>query len=183
MSFVLDAVRSLKACWRMLCNDEDGLKDLNLTQAGFWRSFAAIFLVAPLYLYSSAASARLAVPAQPETSWFANFSLLALLWVLWPWIMVTISHMIARERNYVRYIVAYNWSSVYVIAALVPILALQETGIMGTGIGALSSLMIILWSLYYRWYVARLALDTTPLIATALVAGDLALSISVSSLV
>ena len=183
MSFSLNAVRSLKACWRLAGNDDDGLKDLDLTQAGFWQSFAAIYLVAPLYLYSSAASARLAIPAQPEVSWFATLSVLALLWVLWPWIMVTLAHMIGRERNYARYIIAYNWSSVYIIAVFMPILALQELGVMGNGIGAIFGLLVVLWTLYYRWYLARLALDTTSLIAVGLVAGDLAISIAASSLI
>ena len=45
MNFALEAVRGLKACWRLVCMDEDGLDDLDLSSDGFWNSFAAIFLV------------------------------------------------------------------------------------------------------------------------------------------
>jgi hypothetical protein len=183
MNFPLEAVRGLKASWRLLCMDEGGLKDFDLSAQGFWNSFAAFFLVAPLYLYSSAIGARLAQPPQDERSWFAALALLSLLWVLWPWIMVTISHMVGREKNYVRYIVAYNWSSVLVMAALVPVLMLQQFGILDVAIGALASLFVVLWSLFYRWYVAHKALDVPGITAAMLVAGDLAMTIVVSSLI
>ncbi len=183
MNFALDAIRGLKACWRLVCLDEDGLDDFDLSADGFWNSFAALILVAPLYLYSSSAGARLASPPQPERPWFSAFALLALLWVLWPWIMITVSRLLDRQQHYVRYIVAYNWSSVYVIAALVPIFILQQAGIIGVGVGALLSLCVIIWSLYYRWYVARIALDVPAVTASMLVAGDLAMSIVASAVV
>ncbi len=180
MSFALQAVRALKACWRLVCMDEDGLDDFDLSADGFWNSFAALIFVAPLYLYSSSASARLATPPQPERPWLNAFALLALLWVLWPWVMIAVSHLLDRQQHYVRYIVAYNWSSVYVIAALVPVFILQQTGIIGIGLGAVLSLCVIIWSLYYRWYVAKTALDTSAFTASMLVAGDLAMSIVAS---
>ena len=180
MNFALEAVRGLKACWRLVCMDEGGLDDLDLSSDGFWNSFAAIILVAPLYLYSSAAGARLATPPEPERHWFSSLALLALLWVMWPWIMVTVSRIIGRQQHYVRYIVAYNWSSVYVIAALIPVFVLQQAGIIDMVIASLLSLCIIVWSLYYRWYVARIALDVPAITALALVFGDLAMSIVVS---
>jgi len=182
MSIALEAVRGLKASWRLLCMDDGGLADFNLSRDGFWKSFAAIFLVAPLYLYSSSAGARLAVPPQAEPSWFSSLALLALLWVLWPWIMITLSHILGCERRYVGYIVAYNWTSVYVIAVIVPVLMLQQAGFLDANFGALLSLIVIFWSLFFRWFVAHKALKIPGLTATMLVAGDLALSIVASSL-
>ncbi len=180
MNFALEAVRALKACWRLVCMDEDGLDDFNLSADGFWNSFAALIFVAPLYLYSSSAGARLASPPQPERAWFSAFALLALLWVLWPWVMITVARLLDRQYHYVRYIVAYNWSSVYVIAALVPVFILLQTGIIGAGTSTVLSLSVIIWSLYYRWYVAKAALDISAFTASMLVAGDLAMSIVAS---
>ncbi len=180
MNFALEAVRGLKACWRLVCMDEGGLDDLDLSSDGFWNSFAAIILVAPLYLYSSAAGARLATPPQPERHWFSALALLVLLWVMWPWVMVTVARIIGRQQHYVRYIVAYNWSSVYVIAALVPVLLLQQAGILDAVIAALVSFCIIVWSLYYRWFVAKIALEVPTMAAVTLVFADLAMSIMVS---
>ena len=94
--------------------------------------------------------------------------------------MITVSRLLDRQQHYVRYIVAYNWSSVYVIAALVPIFILQQIGLMSIGFGAVLSLCVIIWSLYYRWFVAKVALDVSAFTATMLVIGDLAMSIVAS---
>ncbi len=183
MNRTLDAIHGLKAAWRLLCLDEDGLKDFNRTADGFWNSFTAIYIVAPMYLYSVDVSARLSQPPQEATSWLTSLAALCLMWVLWPWAMIAISHMMGREKNYVRYIVSYNWSSVYVIAALVPVLMLGQLGIAGAGIIALGSLSVLVWSMMYRWYVAHKALDVPAMTAGLLVAFDLVLTIAVTSVI
>jgi uncharacterized membrane protein YhaH (DUF805 family) len=180
VNFALEAVRGLKACWRLVCMDEDGLDDLDVSSDGFWNSFAAIFLVAPLYLYSSAASARLAVPPQSAPYWFTDLAVLALLWVMWPWIMITVSRLLDRQQNYVRYIVANNWSSVYVMSALVFALLLRQLGGLDGVTGALLALSVSLWSMYFNWYIVRTALQVSATTAVMLVAGEIALSIVAS---
>ena len=181
MNFALEAVRGLKACWRLVCMDEDGLDDLDLSSDGFWNSFAAIFLVAPLSLYASSASARLATPPQPAPHWLEDFASLAFLWVLWPWIMVTVSGLLDRQQNYVRYVVASNWSSVYPMTAIVFVLLLQQLGIVGVVAGSLLALAISLWWLYFAWYIAKTALEVAPLTAALLVAGEAAIGITASA--
>jgi hypothetical protein len=57
---------------------------------------------------------------------------------------------------------------------------LQQAGIIDAIIGALLSLCVIVWSLYYRWYVARVALDVPSWTASMLVVGDLAMSVVAS---
>ncbi len=59
----------------------------------------------------------------------------------------------------------------------------QQVGIIDAVIGALLSLCVIGWSLYYRWYVAKVALEVPALTASMLVVGDLAMSIVASMLV
>lgn len=183
MSFAIQAVRGLKAAWRLIALDKDGLRDFDQSQTAFWDSFKAFFLVAPLYLYSSVMGARLSSPPLDDPSIFGTLSLLALLWVLWPLLMITLTNMLGVERNYVRYIIAYNWTSVFIVAAIVPVLLLRQVGFLGPGMAALLSLAVIGWSLFMRWFVARHGLGVTPPVAMALVAGDLALSIAGSLLV
>jgi hypothetical protein len=183
VNFALQAIRSLKACWQLVCLDEDGYDQLDLSADGFWDSFKAIFLVAPLYIYANSAGAQLTEPPQAPPAIFAAISMLALLWVTWPWLMISISHLLGVERNYVRYVVAYNWTSVYIIAALVPVLLLQQLGVLGQVSGALVSLCVVAWSLFLRYYVARTGLKTGALASGGLVAADLLLSFMLSALV
>jgi hypothetical protein len=183
VSFPIHAVRSLKAAWQVICLDKQGFHGFAQDRDAFWTSFKAFFLVAPIYLYSSVMGARLSVPPVDEPSLSGSLALLALLWVLWPWMMLTISQMLGAERNYVRYVIAYNWTSVFIVAAIVPVLLLRQMGIAGPGLAALLSLAVIGWSLFMRWFVARHALEVNAPVAIALVAGDLALSIAGSLLI
>ncbi len=183
MSFAIDAVRALKAAWRLISLDKQGIRDFDQSEQAFWTSFKAFFLVAPLYLYSSVMGARLSSPPLEEPTLFGTFALLALLWVLWPWLMIYISQQLGVRRNYVRYIIAYNWTSVFIVAAIVPVLVLRQFGIAGPGLAALLSLGVIGWSLFIRWFVARHGLEVNAPVAMALVAGDLALSIAGSFLI
>ena len=183
MSFAICAVRALKASWRVISLDKDGFRDFDMSADAFWDSFKAFFIVAPLYLYSSVMGARLAVPPLEEPSLLGTLALLALLWVLWPWAMITITHMLGVQRNYVRYVIAYNWTSVFIVAAIVPVLLLRQAGLAGPGLAALLSLVVIGWSIFVRWYIARHALEVNTPVAVALVAGDLALSIAGSFLI
>lgn len=182
MSFAIAAVRGLKAAWRIVCMDKQAIDDFDQGMQAFWDSFKAYFIVAPLYLYSSVMGARLSAQPGEPPSLFGSLALLALLWVLWPYLMVSISKLLNVQRNYVRYIIAYNWTTVYVIAAIAPVLMLQQLGITGAGTSALLSLLVIIWSLFVRWYVARHVLKVESAVAVALVAGDLALSIAGSLL-
>ena len=155
MSFAIDALRALKASWRLIGLDKQGIRNFDLSEKAFWTSFKAFFIVAPLYLYSSVMGARLSSPPAQDPSLFGTLSLLALLWVLWPWMMITVAYMLGVQRNYVRYIIAYNWTSVFIVAAIVPVLLLRQLGIAGSGLAALLSLVVIGWSLFIRWFVAK----------------------------
>jgi hypothetical protein len=183
VTFAIAAVRGLQAAWRIVCLDKRAVDDFDQGMEAFWDSFKAFFLVAPLYLYSSVMGARLSVPPGDPPSLFASLVLLALLWVAWPYVMLGVSRLIGVERNYVRYIITYNWTTVYVIAAIAPVLMLQQIGIFSAQVAALFSLVVVVWSLYMRWFVARHALKVEPALAIALVAGDLVLSIAGSLLV
>ena len=183
MSFPIQAVQALKAAWQLICLDKQGVQNFQQGEEAFWASFKAFFLVAPIYLYSSVMGARLSAPPVDEPSLPGSFALLALLWVLWPWVMISLSRMLGVQRNYVRYIIAYNWTSVFIVAAIVPVLLLRQMGLAGPGLAALLSLGVIGWSLFMRWFVARHGLEVNAPVAVALVAGDLALSIAGSFLI
>ena len=90
---------------------------------------------------------------------------------------------VGLQHGYARYIIAYNWSSVLVIALLMPPLILLDLGLVGPGFAVFLSFVLMLVSLYYRWYVAQTAFATTGLIAGALVLADVALSLLVNRLV
>jgi hypothetical protein len=183
MNWLEEASRSLYASWLLLRRDAGGYRHFAQSEAGFWRSFSAILIIAPLYLYASSVHIQLpgdaaAAPAPPA----ALFGL-ALQWVGWPLAMVPIARFAGLQHGYARYIIAYNWSSVLVVAVMMPPLILLDLGILGVEMTVLLSFVLLLVTLYYRWYIALTALETTGIVAGALVLADLVLSLAINRLV
>lgn len=178
----LDEVRaSLYGSWLLLIRDPDALRHFNTTEAGFWRSFSAIIPIAPLYLY--AASVQMVLPETPAPAEPSQVMLmigLVLQWIGWPLALAFIARVAGLAQSYARYIIAYNWSSVLVILAMLPPLMLLDLGAVGPGAAVFMSFVILLLSLYYRWYVAVAALETTGAVAGALVLADVVLSLAIN---
>ena len=185
MNWLEEARRSLYGSWLLLIRNTEGYRQFVQTEAGFWRSFTAIVLVAPLYLYATTIQVDLpgeAGPVAPPSLASAVLGLV-LQWIGWPLAMVLIARYAGLQDGFARYIIAYNWSSVLVIALLMPPLFLLDLGIVGPGLAVFLSFLLMLVSLYYRWYVAQTAFETTGLIAMALVLADFVLSLLVNRLV
>lgn len=184
MSWFDEARQSLIGSWLLLIRDVSGYQQFNNTEAGFWRSFSAIVIVAPLYLYGASVQVQL-----PDSEAAASPSLIAaiiglvLQWLGWPLAMAAIAYLTGLAHGYARYVIAYNWSSVLVIAALLPPLILLDLDWLSEG-GALAlSFIVLIGSLYYRWYVALTAFETSGAVAAALVLADVALSLGINRLV
>jgi hypothetical protein len=177
--------RSLIGSWLLLIRDTEGYRHFSQTEAGFWRSFSAIVIIAPLYLYAGTVHVELpneasqATPPAPAAAMVG----LVLQWIGWPLVMVLVTRLAGLAHAYARYIIAYNWSSVLVVAVLMPPLILLDVGLVGPGMAVTMSFVGMLVALYYRWYVAVTAFETTGLVAVALVLGDVVLSLFINQLI
>lgn len=183
MTWLDEARSALYGSWLLLVREPAAFGHFNNTEAGFWRSFSAIVLIAPLYLY--AASVEVELPeaqSQGSASLIGATIGLILQWITWPLAMAVIARFAGLTHTYARYIIVYNWSSVLVILALLPPLILLDLGILGQSPALFLSFVALMLSLYYRWFVAVAALETTGLVASALVLADVALSIGISRL-
>jgi hypothetical protein len=184
MNWVEEASQSLFGSWLLLVRDTGGYRYFAQSEAGFWRSFSAIVIIAPLYLYATTVQVEFppeAAAASPSLA--AAMVGLVLQWIGWPLAMVFIARFVGLQHGYARYIIAYNWSSVLVIGLLMPPLILLDLGLVGPGFAVFLSFVLMLVSLYYRWYVAQTAFETSGPIAAALVLADVALSLFVNRLV
>ena len=184
MNWLGEASRSLYASWLLLLRDLTGYQYFAQSEAGFWRSFSAFLIIAPLYLYASSVQIQLPgdAPADAPAPPAALFGL-ALQWIGWPLAMVPIARFAGLQQSYARYIITYNWSSVLVVAVMMPPLILLDLGIFGVEMAVLLSFALLLVTLYYRWYIALTALETTGIVAGALVLADLVLSLAINRLV
>ncbi len=177
MNWFEETVRALSAALKLLLHDRDGLSDLNNTTTGFWHSFSAIILIAPLYLFMS--SINWAPDSTTVASNSAAFHLitLALQWALWPLVMVFVTRKFGLGKFFSRYVIVYNWSNVLIITMLAIPALLFKIGLLPLEGAGLFTGLLQLGTFYLEWYLARLSLETTGFIAGAIVLGNFVLSV------
>lgn len=177
-----EILRALYGAYRLARFDAGGLASFDISIGGFWRSFFAAVLVLPLYL--ATLDVRFAGEGF-ETPWprFLAIQMIGYVigWIAYPLVMTTVARALDRERHYLRYIVAYNWTSVWQNLIYLPLAMLSLGGAVAEGPAAFLTLGALVVVLVYAWFVARTALDVPAPVAAALVALDIGLSLIITA--
>lgn len=156
--------RSVYGAWRLALLDVGGMAHFDISVEGFWRSFFAAVPVAPFYVILIALNLQQGEGAVPEPGPFVLVKALVyvLSWVVFPLAMIVVVRLLSLGANYVPFIIAYNWSKVIQIAVIVA----------ASLLGDVVMLMAWLAVLAYVWFVTRVALQTTGVIAAGVVVFD-----------
>lgn len=184
MTSLAEVQRSLVGAWRLFWRDPSGLGLFDLSFEGFLRSFGAILLVLPFYVFYLEAelvllAATEAVEILPARGWFYAWRCFGLLldWLAYPLLMILVARSLDLSGRYVPYIVAYNWANVIVIVPVALPQMLFAAGVLPLGAATLLTLVVFGAVLHYRWYLARVALGASGMTALGLVALDVLLSL------
>ena len=140
---------------RLARRDPTGMDCFDTSPRGFWRSFWAAALVAPLFILVDVLSGGLGADTGPRQ---LAVKLIGYVidWTLFPVVMITIADSLGKWPQYMRYIVAYNWSAVVQLTVLTPAAVLAVTAPShGT---MLLAQVVTIALLIYRAYVAHVAL-------------------------
>lgn len=164
--------------------------DFDHSVDGFFRSFFAIVLCAPFYLFAVLAQRRIAENAPTEMPsldagtplaitpgyiLFESFSYLAN-WLAFPIAMILIVRLIDATTRYAPFVVAYNWTAcVVMFVSFVPQLLYLAGVIPITAVLGLY-LPILIFAAVYEWRVAREALEISGWSAAGIVLIDYLLS-------
>lgn len=178
----------LYGAFRLALLDVRGMAYFNCTEAGFWRSFTAAAIAAPGFV--ALTILHLLHPQGMEmleaAGSFRVLSIEAIAyvigWVAFPLAIFYISAVLDRQKEFIRFVVAYNWSGVVQIVVLVPIVSLNAYEIFPQSIGALLSMAITLALFYYQWFIAKTALKITAAPAAMVVCINVALSILITGI-
>ncbi len=182
---------ALDGSWLLLRNRPEGMAFFDQSIPGFWRSFAVIILLLPAFLLSGLADKqfyfvenRFHPDAFPDSAyWMAQFLGLGADWVIYPLLLALLASPIGISQRYVPFIVARNWTSLLASVPYLVISMLFLLGIISPGITVLlsiSSLLVVLW---YRFLVARIALQATISLSIGVVVLDILLTLVISQLV
>lgn len=188
---IAEIKKALEGSFRLAKRDVSGMAYFDQSIDGFWRSFLVVFLMAPFYFLYSLQEFQVGQEMFPneiiETLNLTFFAiktlLLAVDWLLFPVAMIFICRLLQLWPKYIAFIVIYNWTSLFVILVLTPIALLYISGSISAQSAASFNLLIVAPVLYYRWFIARCALQTTAATACLIVAFDLLLSLLVHGVI
>jgi hypothetical protein len=180
--------RSLEGAWLLFLNRAEAMRHFDLTIAGFWRSFQAIFLIAPIYALTAIVDARhLLSDAVADVGFsepayvFEKALALGLDWIAFPILLALAAPSLGVDRTYSAYIVARNWAAVLAAVPFGAIALLTILGIFNDSMAAILSLAAIAVVLRYNFIVARTALGVGIGLAAAIVISDLLVSLMIAS--
>lgn len=179
-----ETTRGLYAAWRMFIRDARAADLFENSYAGALRSYWAVLIVLPLYLLSVAIESTF-----PSESYF-NFATLAehsgllaaslaefcvftlAFFVVWPLIMDRLAVYLDCEKNFFRYVAAYNWMHVPYVLVGLAFWAGKLSGFVHDGNSLIISLSMLslLWT--YHWFILRHALGVNGGFAAMLVGAE-----------
>lgn len=179
-----ETTRGLYAAWRMFIRDARAADLFENSYAGAVRSYWAALIILPLYLLSVAIESTF-----PSESYF-NFATLAehsgllaaslaefcvftlAFFVVWPLIMDRLAVYLDCEKNFFRYVAAYNWMHVPYVLVGLAFWAGKLSGFVHDGNSLIISLSMLslLWT--YHWFILRHALGVNGGFAAMLVGAE-----------
>ena len=155
-----EVAKALYGAWRLARFDPGGLDQFGDTAEACWRSFYAMLIAAPFYVILVALRlSELETTNGPIHIFLVEVIAYVIGWFAYPFIMLYVADFLDRRERYYRYIVAYNWATVLLIALLTLVSVVVESLKLSLPSAAFLSFVIMLLILAYWWFIARVGLD------------------------
>ncbi len=175
---------ALHATWRIALRDRAGSWILDDSVVGVRKSFFVAVLLAPLYALVVIIRSYLDHPPDDATSvLLIESSAYVAGWLIWPVIAYEIARFFSVRTAWRRYVVAYNWSHVWIMLLQLPLLAMSQSGIMASQAGGFATIVTLLLVVAYRFLLARDVLGIDRYAALGVSFLDLVVSVAWSLLV
>jgi hypothetical protein len=101
-------------------------------------------------------------------------------WVAFPLLMLNVVRWIGRTHRFFDFMVPYNWCQVPQSALFVLVGLVSAGGKLSTQASEAIDIVAAIATLVYEWFIARVALDTTGVVAVFVVLLDLVLGLLIS---
>jgi len=177
-------IHSVMAAGRMIKFDGNAINDFDISERGFWRSFFAAVLVLPFSLMMAASRYDLitdgvSIGVISNDIPFGRFMFVEMVayvisWTAYPVLMSVFVKHLNCQQNYIRGVVAYNWSSFWQNAVYVPLALVSAES------GGPFALIVLVAVLAYGWFVAWKGFGVSKFQAFMLIGLDLSIGIIIS---
>jgi hypothetical protein len=173
---------NLAGAWAIMRGRADGLTRLDLSLEGFWRSFAAIVLLAPFAVLALISQQRLAAAAgeDPATGGL-GLEVVALLvdWFAFPLVFALLARPLGVGARYVPFIVARNWASVIIAAMVAVVHGAHILRLVPSQFAPVLLFVAVAVALRFSYVIARTTLGVPVAVAIPIVVLDLLISLTV----
>lgn len=190
MITVLEVARALTGAWRVFVGAPDAMRHFDTSVEGFWRSFRAILLIAPIYALTSLAEFRateaLLPPGTPLDGtlfFWEQVATLALDWVTLPLLLAGLAGFLGVRATYPAFIVVRNWATVMMIIPFAAISILDAFGLLPGDVIVIPSLIALGFAFRTMYMAARIALQARWDVAAGIVVLDFLVSLLIVRLV
>ena len=173
---------ALAGCLRLARGDRGGLACFDRSLDGFWRSFRAAVISYPLYLMLLAMRVSVAEWQQSGGWRIVTVETIGYVvaWVAFPLLMLNVVRWIGRAHRFFDFMVAYNWCQVPQSALFVLVGLVSAGGVLSAQASEAMDMAAAIATLLYEWFIARVALDTSGVVAIFVVLLDLVLGVFIS---
>lgn len=168
--------RSFRGTLDLLNSRVEGLKAFDMSERGFWRSFAALWLTLPAYVVSLAFERLRLGLLQPDRSLLDNLWLDLVVafghvagFLALPVAMIWIARWFRLEKAYVPFVIVTNWISVIGMLVLSVPAMLMLLGWAPPGLASLFSLAFAVIIVRLQWFATKSTLSLASLPALGIV--------------
>ncbi|PJK30370.1 hypothetical protein [Minwuia thermotolerans] len=159
--------------------DRGGIGLFDDTVSGFWKSFFAAVLLAP---FSALLLWVVHYSRAPEGTDLGAIAVIELVgyagaWLVWPVAAFELTRLAGVQDRCRRYIVACNWSEVWIMALQLPVAVIFASGALGDDGKALIYMVMLMAILSYRFVIARDVLEIPPVAAAGFAFADLMVAV------
>ncbi|MCC7271766.1 MAG: hypothetical protein IT561_03795, partial [Alphaproteobacteria bacterium] len=155
-----EIARALDGAWRLACRDARGIDNFAGTPESVWKSFFAAVIVAPFFVLLLALRD---MPTEPRGGIGAMILIEAIAyaanWAAFPLAMLYVSRLIGRERRWLLFVEAFNWSAVIQVVLFVIATAITAADLLPEALAQGVAFGVTLLVIVYEWFVARVALQ------------------------
>lgn len=168
IQIILDARNGLVGMVRLLTFQEDWKSCFDISAQGVARSFGAVLLTLPLYIFIIAAGQytglSMAEPGyvvEPINIWVSSLSFLRI-WFVFPILAIVITIILNVRHRFAAWLVVHNWAVLFLVLFQTAMFAIFTSGL--TNVAGLGFLFMIyrFGRLYVHWRVAHGTLDLPP---------------------
>ncbi len=190
MPSLSEALRAIEGSVAIARRDPDASRFFDLSADAFWRSFAVVLFLVPLYFIVSAAETRMlfemrdqitGTPPGYSVLLISNLVTLGIEWFAYPIAILFMAPLFSVGQRVSPYIIVYNWSSLMISLVMVPNFVLYLIGVFPIAMAVLVNFGLVLAVVWYRFLLAREVLGAPIGTAIGFVALDVVLSLFISS--